>query len=224
MKISVIVPVYNEEQLLSKKLAYFNKLSAISQLVFIDGKSTDHTASLLRAHGFMVVNSCLTSRGKQLSLGITNTTNDTIIFHHFDSVLPDDAFTLIEYALKNKHWGRFDVTIKDKAWMFRVIELLMNGRSRFTAIATGDQAIFVRRGICQEYVTALDTLPIMEDIYLSKQLKKTGRPACIKTPIQVSSRYWRKHGILKSIFNMWRFRFLYFIGVSPNRLYHLYYS
>jgi len=224
MQIAVIVPVYNEAALIPSKLEYFKQLAANTQLLFIDGNSSDNTRSLLKGHNFEVVNTTAASRGAQLAQGTNHTNCDVLLFHHFDTVLPAKALSLITNGLKTNHWGRFDVKIDDSAWMFRIIESTMNWRSCLSGISTGDQAIFVKRHVFLQYADKIDELPIMEDIYLSKQLKRASRPACIHTPIHVSSRYWRKNGILKSVFSMWLFRFLYFIGVSPTRLYHLYYS
>lgn len=224
MKISVIVPVHNEATLLANKVRYFTELAKYAELIFVDGKSTDNTADILKEYGFMLIQSGVASRGAQLSLGATQASHDILLFHHFDSVLPDEAMTMVIDSLQCSNWGRFNVKINDTAWIFRIIETSMNWRSALTSITTGDQAIFVKRDIYVKYITKLETLPIMEDIYISRRLKKSGRPSCLNTPIEVSSRYWRKKGILRSIINMWRFRFLYFMGVSPTRLYHLYYS
>lgn len=224
MNISVIVPVYNESGLVDNKTEYFKALSNNYELIFIDGNSNDDTAFLLKQQGFRVIHSNKSSRGAQLSLGVCYAKHDILLFHHFDGVLPDNANELIISAIKQKNWGRFNVNIDDPALIFRIIETAMNWRSALTGIATGDQAIFVQHDVYIDFVKKLEQMPIMEDIYLSSCLKQAGNPAGVNQAVTISSRYWRKNGILKSILNMWRFRLLYFIGVSPARLYRWYYS
>jgi rSAM/selenodomain-associated transferase 2 len=223
MKISVIVPVYNEAALLTNKIEYFRQLAEYAELIFVDGNSADKTVEILQQHHFTVLKSTLTSRGAQLSLGAKRAKHDILLFHHFDSVLPNKALELIDDSLRFKNWGRFNIKINDPARIFRIIETMMNWRSEITSIATGDQAIFAKRDIYKKNVTQLETLPIMEDIYLSKQLKKSGKPIAIKDAVLTSSRYWRKNGILKSIIMMWMFRLLNYFGASPKMIYKYYY-
>jgi hypothetical protein len=100
----------------------------------------------------------------------------------------------------------------------------MNIRSCATGIATGDQAIFVKADVASKKLPQLNDYPLMEDIYMSRQLKKVSRPACIKTPVTTSPRYWERHGIIKTIITMWIYRLMFFIGISPQKLYKKYYS
>ena len=100
----------------------------------------------------------------------------------------------------------------------------MNLRSRVSGIVTGDQALFVRKDTYVEHVCNLQAFPVMEDIHLSKQLKKDSMPVCISTPVISSSRYWQQRGVLRSIVKMWFLRLLFFFNVSPKKLYKLYYS
>jgi hypothetical protein len=101
--------------------------------------------------------------------------------------------------------------------MYRVIEKLMNWRSVLTGIATGDQAIFVRRDVFT-MLGGFPRLALMEDIELSKRLKWVGRPARISKPVLTSTRRWQEHGLFRTIFLMWSLRFLYLLGISPTRL------
>ena len=94
----------------------------------------------------------------------------------------------------------------------------MNLRSRLTGIATGDQAIFLCREIFQS-VGGFPDIDLMEDVALSKILKKRyGHPFCLKRKVLTSSRRWEKHGVLRTILQMWYLRFVYFLGADPNRL------
>ena len=104
----------------------------------------------------------------------------------------------------------------------RVIERLMNWRSRLTGIATGDQALFVRRDVYR-LLGGFAPLPLMEDVEFCARLKCVGRPACLPGPVIASSRRWEKHGIVRTVLLMWTLRLLYWLGVSPARLARWYY-
>jgi hypothetical protein len=94
---------------------------------------------------------------------------------------------------------------------------MINWRSWLTGIATGDQAIFVTYEAFQN-VGGFADLPLMEDIALSRKLKRCSRPYCITTPVVTSGRRWEYHGVLRTIALMWRLRLAYYCGVAPARL------
>jgi hypothetical protein len=118
-------------------------------------------------------------------------------------------------------WGYFDVTLSGNHPLLPLIGCLMNWRTRLTGIATGDQATFVRRDLF-ERVGGFPEIDLMEDIALSKILKRHGPPLSLKGPVRTSSRRWEKNGILRTVFLMWRLRVLYFLGQSPERLARIY--
>ena len=160
-----------------------------------------------------------------------------LLFLHADTQLPKNADQLIDQAVRQGHhqgqqnqhqqqqqqhnqpyqWGRFDIRIDGRHPLLRVVERLMNLRSRLTGIATGDQAMFVRRDVFERLGGFAD-LPLMEDIELSKRLKKLGPPACAKMPVTTSARRWKEHGVWRTIVLMWRLRMAYFFGVNPDIL------
>ena len=101
--------------------------------------------------------------------------------------------------------------------MFRVIETMMNLRSRATGIATGDQAIFIRRG-AYEALGGYAQQPLMEDIEFSARALRLGRPACLRQRVRTSARRWERGGITRTILLMWRLRLAYFLGADPRWL------
>ena len=161
-----------------------------------------------------------------------------LLFLHADTQLPKNADQLIAQAVRQGHhqgqqnqhqqhqhqqhnqpyqWGRFDIRIDGRHPLLRVVERLMNLRSRLSGIATGDQAMFVRRDVFERLGGFAD-LPLMEDIELSKRLKKLGPPACAKMPVTTSARRWEEHGVWRTIVLMWRLRMAYFFGANPDVL------
>jgi len=161
----------------------------------------------------------------QMNAGAQAARGDILWFLHGDSLPPPDAAAPIRAALAkpNRHWGRFDVRLSGNRLMLRIVETLMNHRSRLTGIATGDQGLFARRHAFAQ-VGGYPAIPLMEDIALSRALKRLSRPVCLRRRLLTSSRRWEQRGIWKTIFLMWRLRLAYFLGADPAKLARLYYG
>jgi hypothetical protein len=99
----------------------------------------------------------------------------------------------------------------------RMVACLMNWRSRLTGIATGDQGMFVMRELFMAHGGFPD-IPLMEDVALSKRLRKNSLPLCLTACITTSARRWEERGVLRTVILMWRLRFAYFAGVDPAKL------
>ncbi|MFC1748656.1 TIGR04283 family arsenosugar biosynthesis glycosyltransferase [Pseudomonadota bacterium] len=217
MKISIIIPTFNEVDNIEETLL---PLQAWRQqgheIILADGGSHDETIALAEPLVDQVVNSPK-GRANQMNCGAKNTNGDVLLFLHADTRLPHNSPRLIRHALQQKQWGRFDVALTGQHRMFRVIEFMMNQRSRLTGIATGDQAIFVTRALFEK-INGFAKIPLMEDIEFSKRLKKNGQPACVHNKLTTSSRRWEEYGIFKTILLMWRLRLAYFFGAKPEQL------
>ena len=151
-----------------------------------------------------------------MNAGARVANGDALVFLHADTRLPAGADRLVLDALARSAWGRFDVRIEGRHPLLPVVAAAMNLRSRLTGIATGDQAIFVRR----EAFAGFPEIALMEDIAFSAAMKV--RPACLRDKVATSGRRWERGGVLRTVFLMWRLRFLYAIGVAPERLARLY--
>jgi rSAM/selenodomain-associated transferase 2 len=158
-------------------------------------------------------------RASQMNAGAARAFGDVLLFLHADTRLPPNADRLIleGLAYSDRGWGRFDVTIATRHPLLKVAAWLMNRRSRLTGIATGDQAIFVRRDVFQS-CGGFPEISLMEDIALSAALKRTGRPLCLPHRVVTSARRWEQQGIVRTILRMWRLRLAYFLGADPARL------
>lgn len=184
----------------------------------VDGGSSDNTVALARPHADLVLEGSR-GRARQMNQGATAASGEVLLFLHADTVLPDGAALLIADALSREavKWGRFDVRLSGARPILRVVERLMNLRSRLTGMATGDQAIFVR-AMLFERVGGFPDQPIMEDLALSRALLAHSRPACIREPVITSSRRWEENGPIATIILMWRLRAAYYFGADPERL------
>jgi rSAM/selenodomain-associated transferase 2 len=216
--LSVIVPVLDEAATIAAQLGELVALRRQgAELLVVDGGSADGTARRARALADRVLDS-VRGRAAQMNVGAAASRGEVLLFLHADTRLPLAAAGLIRAALAaGAAWGRFDVRIDGPQPLLRVVERMMNWRSRLTGIATGDQAVFVRREVF-ERLGGFPDLPLMEDIALAKRLKRVGRPACLRQPVLTSARRWQKHGVLRTILLMWRLRASYFFGADPRRL------
>ncbi len=224
--ITIVIPVLNEEQLIRDNSSYLKSLNNHSNLLFVDGGSSDNTVSSLQSLSCKTTLSPSKGRGAQISWGAQNTDQHCkiILILHIDTKLPNEFDRMIKNALSDHAWGRFTVKLDSEKMTFKLIQFMMNLRSRISGIATGDQAIFVKKSIFLKYHHQMTQHPLMEDIFLSKTLKKFhGCAKIIERPVVTSTRYWSKNGVLVTIIKMWIFRLLYFLGVSPKRLYKFYY-
>lgn len=224
MKLSIVMPVLNEASDIDAALDALQPLrSRGHQLIVVDGGSVDDTPARA-AHRADHVIAARRGRATQMNAGARLADGTVVMFLHADTRLPDDADTLIArtLAVSARAWGRFDVAIDGASKLFPVIAVFMNVRSRLSGIATGDQSIFVTR----EALVAIGGVPalaLMEDVAMSKALKRLSRPACISTPVHTSGRRWATQGVVRTIVLMWALRFAYFVGVPPERLARLYY-
>ncbi len=217
------MPVLNESADVGAALLALQPLrERACEIIVVDGGSTDNTVAQASEHSSLVIAS-KRGRAAQQNAGAKVASGDVLLFLHVDTRLPANANALIDAAMTNHRtlWGRFDVELDSgdlpARRIFKVIATMMNFRSRLTGVATGDQCIFVRKPAF-DAIGGFPQIPLMEDIALSKLLKKMSAPACLHQRATTSARRWQKHGIWRTVLLMWWLRFAYWIGVSPERL------
>ena len=216
--ISIVIPVLNEAEAVDDLLASLAPLRRRgAEAIVVDGGSTDGTPARARPHADRVI-AAPRGRASQMNPAAAAARGDTLLFLHADTRLPADADRLVRQALADGHaWGRFDVALEGRHPLLPLVARLMNLRSRLTGIATGDQAIFVRRAVFTA-CGGFPAIPLMEDIALSRALKRGGRPACLRQSVRTSGRRWDGRGFWRTVLLMWRLRAAYFFGADPARL------
>ena len=216
--LAIIVPALNEAAGIVAALTTLAPLRTRgAELIVVDGGSVDGTPALAEAWADRVI-AVPRGRARQMNAGAALARAPVLLFLHADTRLPDAADRLIQAAIaQGAGWGRFDVRISGRARMLRVVAVMMNLRSRLTGIATGDQAIFVTR-IAFERAGGFPDQPLMEDIELSLRLRQQAPPACLRDRVVTSGRRWEQRGVWRTILLMWRLRWRYWRGVSPQVL------
>lgn len=217
-RLSIVIPVLNEAVGIEAALTPLQPLRIAMpiEVIVVDGRSCDDSARIAKP----LVDRLITSpagRARQMNLGAQHASAPTLLFLHADTQLPKNAVEQITQALNCYAWGRFDIELAGRSGWLPVVSWMMNQRSRLTGIATGDQGLFMHASSFKA-VGGFPEQPLMEDIELSKRLKRVSRPACLKAKVVSSGRRWDEFGAWKTIRLMWRLRYRYWRGVSATQL------
>jgi rSAM/selenodomain-associated transferase 2 len=214
VKLSVVIPTLDEADRIAGALEALAPLRANGHEVIVaDGGSADGTRDIALALADRVIGA---PRGRawQMNAGAAAASGDALVFLHADTRLPPHADEGVIQALQDHAWGRFDVRIDGRSPMLAIIAFFMNLRSRLSGIATGDQAIFVRRAA----FAGFPEIALMEDVAFSKSMKRRSAPACLRQTVLTSGRRWERNGVIHTVLLMWRLRLAYFFGASPDEL------
>ena len=215
-QLSVVIPCLNEAGGIVAALERLQPLRRRGvEVIVVDGGSSDGSVALAAPLADRVL-SAPHGRASQMNAGAAVARGGVLLFLHADCTLPADGDRLIVDGLQagGKHWGRFDVSLDGAHPLLGLIAFMMNWRSRLTGIATGDQGLFVTRGLFAG-AGGFPAIPLMEDIALSKILKSQSAPLCLRARITASGRRWNERGVLRTIVLMWRLRLAYFLGAEP---------
>ena len=227
IQLSIVIPVLNEASTIEPHLIALKKVTSTihTEIIVVDGGSQDNTVSLAKPLADKVLLS-EKGRAQQMNTGAEYASGKTLLFLHSDTSFPgvnnsvDETFPFLK---KNQKWGFYPVRLSGKHILFKVIARMMNFRSRLSSVATGDQCIFVDRDFFTIY-GQFSLIPLMEDVELSKRLRRIEPPFIASVKVTTDSRRWEKNGIIKTILLMWYLRALYFFGVSPNFIAQRYYK
>ena len=223
LSLSIIIPVLNECNSIEVCLRPLQPLRKLGvEVIVVDGGSDDNTLALSQSLADKVMS---TDRGRacQMNAGAAAAKGRWLLFLHADTRLPDKMSDVaMAWNFSKSKWGFFSIRFDCDRLGFRFIEWFMNRRSYYTGIGTGDQCQFVQREVF-ERIGGFADIPLMEDIELSKRLKRVSRPLIVVPKVMTSARKWQNEGLLQTILLMWRIRLAYYFGASPEQLVKKYY-
>ena len=221
--LSIIVPALNEAEVIAGTLASLQPLRGSGvELIVADGGSTDGTAELAEP---LVDQLWRTDpgRARQMNAGAMVASGDYLLFLHADTMLPKDFHRLWQRIHDRQPlWGFFKLRLSGRQPLLRMVEFFINWRSRATSVGTGDQCLYLRRELFERLGGFAD-IPLMEDVEISKRLRRHSRPHWIDRPVVTSSRRWEQRGVWRTVWLMWRLRLAYYCGATPERLVRRYY-
>jgi rSAM/selenodomain-associated transferase 2 len=223
--LSIVIPALDEAGNLARGLPELRARAPGAEIIVVDGGSADDSRDVVAGVASVRWMTSARGRARQMNAGAQAARGEILVFLHADTRLPPGAATAVVDALADPAVvaGRFDVRLDSRRPLLAVVGWMMNQRSRLTGICTGDQAIFVRRTVFQALGGYAD-IPLMEDIELSRRLRRRGRLAPLRLRVTTSARKWEREGVVRTIVLMWTLRLLYALGVAPARLHRWYYG
>jgi len=223
--LDIVIPTLNEGKQVRNLVENLLRLPGVGDLVVVDASDDASDIEVIGPVGadprLTLLAASQKGRAQQMNQGAMICRHSALLFLHCDTSLPNDVASLVSNVLVTRKWGRFDIRLDAAGFRFRLIEIMINLRSRVTRIATGDQAIFMHRDFFNEQGGFSD-IELMEDIEFSRRVGKYWTPGLVKTPVLTSARRWINHGTVRTIFLMWTLRLLYRLGVSPAKLATMY--
>ena len=221
--LSIVIPTLNEETSLPRLLAQLHsKKSNTTEIIVVDGGSTDQTLTNIVETADLIIKS-QPGRAEQMNAGAARAKGRCLWFLHADSKVDFDFETIITSSLGQHTWGWFDIRIDHRQKIFRMIEFMMNTRSRLTSVATGDQGLFMLKDIFVQS-EGFPKIALMEDVAFAKKLRKLSKPFVSQHRVRTSARHWIENGPIQTIVKMWILRLLFCLKVSPVWLEKLYYK
>lgn len=224
--VSVIIPALNEAGHIASAIESARRNDA-GQTIVCDGGSSDETVRVAKQLGAHVLVS-ERGRGVQLATGAGAAGGRVLLFLHADNALNEHCLsclceTVERCSAATDFWGGFEQQIDGDSFLYRALEWGNAARIRFRGMPFGDQAMFVTRSL-YDRVGGFQSLPLMEDVSLSKSLRKECWPMLIHCAVQVDARRWEKRGVVRQTARNWGIQIAHAVGVSENRLSNWYRS
>ncbi len=189
--VSIVIPVFEEEERLPDQLRALSTLRDLHEVIVVDGRSRDRTVERARSFPDVRIVEAPRGRASQMNADANLATGDTLLFLHADVRLPPDALRWVAWALADPEviagaFRTWTVCDRGRTWLSPLLHLA-DLRSLYTALPYGDQAIFVRAGIFQQ-LGGFPALPLMEDLELSRRLRRVGMIRTVPARVRVSGR------------------------------------
>ena len=222
-RVSVIIPTLNEARRIGARLDELAAIGGWHEILVADGGSTDGTRAMAERPGVQLLDGPR-GRASQMNAAAARATGDVLLFLHADVVLPGDANRWIDVALADSRvvagaFRTWTVADLDGCWWAPALHLA-DLRSRYSPLPYGDQAIFVRAKTFAQ-VGGFPDQPLLEDLELSRRLRRVGRIRTVPARVHVSGRRFLQHPIYYT-FLVNVFPAMYRLGVPATTLARLY--
>ena len=224
-KISIIVPTINEADNLPLLLSDLSITNKEGEILIVDCGSKDKTVDVANIYGARVYKAKERNRGLQLGIGAKNSKGEWLIFLHADTRLTKDWFTKIKPVLKgDKNFiFYFKFKINDKRLIYRLLEILVNFRSKYLKQPYGDQGLIIHREIYLKN-DGFKKIPIMEDVDFFRRLNNKKDLKQFNLPIFTSSRKWEGTNIFFQALKNWKLRRRWLKGEPTKYIHSDYYK
>ena len=224
-KISIIIPTIDEANNLPLLLSDLSITKEEGEILIVDSGSEDKTIDIANIYGAKVYISKEKNRGLQLDMGAKNSRGEWLIFLHADTRLTHGWFREINSFLngnKNSIYY-FKFKINHKKIIYRVLEILVNIRSKYFKQPYGDQGLIIHRTVYFKN-NGFRNMPLMEDVDFLMRLNQKKDLKQLNFPIFISSRKWERTNIFLQAIKNWHFRRRWLKGESLKSIYSDYYK
>ncbi len=223
-KISIIIPTINEANNLPLLLSDLSTIHKEGEIIIVDCGSEDKTIDLANIYGAKVYQCKERNRGLQLDIGAKNSKGEWLIFLHADTRLTHDWFRKINSVLigDKNYIYYFKFKINNKKIIYRVLEILVNFRSKYFKKPYGDQGLIIHRNTYFKN-NGFRKIPLMEDVDFLRRLNNKKNIKQLNSPIFISSRKWERTNIFLQAIRNWQFRRRWLKGESLKSIYSDYY-
>jgi rSAM/selenodomain-associated transferase 2 len=217
--ISVIIPVYNEEENIAGILKYIKENSSpnhIKEIIVVDGGSIDNTINIAKSHNATVLNAPK-GRAKQLNYGAKYATGDILYFLHVDTIPPRNFDkSIINTVLKENKVGcfemRFDCDCKFLnffAWFTKINHTICRG---------GDQSLFITKELFSSLKGFNETYIVYEDNEFISRVYKETKFTILPDYVKTSARKYQEHGKFKLQYHFGMIHLKNILGAEPEQL------
>ncbi len=222
MEVSVIIPTFNEELTITKTLEALSRLVNVSEVVVVDGGSTDETLSILDNYKglkkLQIVKLGEANRGKQLHEGTKFATGDIFWFIHADTRPTQGSARQIKGLMKYSEivGGNFEIIFAGNSRSARFMTWLYPNLLSI-GLCYGDSAFFVRKDI-YEKIGGFKPIGAFEDLDLYHRLRKKGRFYHLSQTVTTSSRRFEGKSFVLTFAKWSIFQVLYWLKFPPKKL------